>query len=218
MIVIPDVMDQDTLETLRAGLKDAPFVDGRTTAGPDAGKVKSNQQAEPDDPKVRELSLVTRQVLDRSALFQIYCRPAKLTGVMFNRYGVGDTYGMHVDEPVMGRGARLRTDFSYTLFLTDPETYEGGELTVAGLDGERSVKPKAGSLVIYSTGDLHRVQPVRSGERLAAVGWVQSLIRGNDERAILFELGRVRASLPTGDNRLVMDKVMGNLVRLWGEP
>ena len=217
MIVIADVLATDTVQTLQAGLKDVPFVDGRTTAGEDAGRVKSNQQAKADDPKVRELSMVVRQALDRSVLFQLYCRPAKLSGVMFNRYGVGDTYGMHVDEPVMGKDARMRTDFSYTLFLADPTTYEGGELTVAGHDGERTVKPRAGSLVVYSTGDLHRVQPVRSGERLAAVGWVQSLIRGSDERGILFDLGRVRSGLAAGDNRLILDKALGNLVRLWGE-
>jgi PKHD-type hydroxylase len=218
MIVITDVIDAKLLETLRTGLQQAPFADGKATAGVTAREVKSNQQADAADPKVKELAGLVRQALDRNTLFQAYTRPARLTGVMFNRYGVGDTYGMHVDEPVMGRGARMRTDFSYTLFLSDPESYEGGELTVAATEGARKAKPKAGSMVVYSTGDLHRVQPVTKGERLAAVGWVQSLIRGAQERAILFDLARVRTGMATGDSRLLLDKAIGNLVRLWGEP
>ena len=138
---------------------------------------------------------------------------------MFNRYGAGETYGMHVDDPVMGEGeARIRTDLSFTLFLSDPESYEGGALVIDGLDGEREVKLPAGSMLIYATGQLHRVVPVTAGERLACVGWVQSLIRRDDQRELLFDLARVRGAMARGEARLLLDKSLAQLIRMWGEP
>ena len=218
MILIDDVIDADQLQAIRVGLAQAPFHDGGATAGSTARKVKANQQADPENVEVRELGALVRRALDRNVAFQLHSRPARLSEVTFNRYRVGDTYGLHVDEPVMGRGARMRTDFSYTLFLSDPESYEGGELAVATGDGFRTAKPKAGTMALYLTGDLHRVQPVTRGERLAAVGWVQSMIRGMEQRAVLLDLTRLRGALPADDSRLLLDKAIGNLVRLWGEP
>ncbi len=115
-------------------------------------------------------------------------------------------------------GERLRTDVSFTLFLSDPATYEGGALLIDGLDGEREHRPAAGSAVLYDTGRLHQVTPVTSGERLAAVGWIQSLIRRPDQRELLFDLERVRATLPDGEPRLLTDRTIGNLQRMWAEP
>ncbi|MGZ8364497.1 MAG: PKHD-type hydroxylase, partial [Caulobacteraceae bacterium] len=102
-------------------------------------------------------------------------------------------------------------------FLSDPETYGGGELTLDGVEGERAIKGPAGSLLIYSTGALHRVAPVIDGERQAAVGWVQSQVRRPDQREILFDLSRLRTTTPEGEPRLLLDKSIGNLLRLWGE-
>jgi PKHD-type hydroxylase len=113
--------------------------------------------------------------------------------------------------------ARIRTDLSLTLFLSDPETYEGGSLVVEGLDGDRQAKLSAGSLVLYPTGALHEVEPVSSGVRLACVGWVQCLIRRPDQREILFDLARARADMPTGEARLTLDKSISALLRMWGE-
>ena len=215
MLTIADVLTAEDVARVREGLAAAPFVSGRKTAGSQARKVKQNLQADGADAKVQALSKFVRQALERHPVFSLYARPARWSGVMFSRYQGGDEYGFHVDDPVM---AGLRTDLSFTLFLADPETYEGGALLIDSLDGEREVKLSAGSAVLYPTGALHRVTPVTSGERLAAVGWIQSLIRRADEREILFDLGRTRASLPESDARLLLDKAIGNLVRLWGEP
>ena len=195
------------------------FSAGKRTARGAARAVKANQQADGSDPKVKALARFVRQALERHALFQLYVRPARWAPVMFNRYGPGETYGLHIDDPVMaGEEGRIRTDLSFTLFLSDPDSYEGGALVIDGPEGEREAKPPAGAMVVYSTGALHRVEPVTSGERLAAVGWLQSLIRRPDEREVLFDLGRVRAALPAGDEALLMDKAMAGLIRLWGEP
>ena len=165
------------------------------------------------------LGRFVRQAMERSGAFQIYARPARVSPILFNRYGAGERYGTHMDDAIMGEGeARLRSDLSFTLFLADPEAYEGGELVLEGTDGERAVKPAAGTLVVYSTGALHRVEPVTSGERLAAVGWIQSLVRRADQREILFDLARIRDSVPEGEPRLLMDRSIGNLLRLWAEP
>ena len=215
MLTIADVLAAEDVARVREGLAAAPFGDGKRTAGPAAKKVKANAQADGADAKVQALAKFVRDALERHPVFSLYARPARWSPVMFNRYRGGDAYGFHVDDPVMGE---VRTDLSFTLFLSDPETYEGGALLIDGLDGEREVKLSVGSLVLYPTGALHRVTPVTSGERLAAVGWIQSLIRRADEREILFDLGRTRASLPDGEARLTLDKAIGNLVRLWGEP
>lgn len=215
MLTIADVLAAEDVARVREGLAAAPFGDGKRTAGAAARKVKANAQADGADARVQALAKFVRDALERHPVFSLYARPARWSPVLFNRYRGGDAYGFHVDDPVMGE---VRTDLSFTLFLSEPETYEGGALLIDGLDGEREVKLSAGSLVLYPTGALHRVTPVTSGERLAAVGWIQSLIRRADEREILFDLGRTRASLPDGEARLTLDKAIGNLVRLWGEP
>lgn len=219
MLTIADVLEPEDVERVKAGLANAPFTDGKRTAGGDARRVKANRQTDGSDEGVQALTAFVRKALERNVVVKTYVRPARWSRLMFNRYGVGETYGLHVDDPMMGDGeTRLRTDLSFTLFLTDPDAYEGGELLIDGLDGERGVKLPAGGLVIYPTGALHRVTPVTKGERLACVGWAQSLIRRADEREILFDLSRVRASLGRNDARLVLDKSIAALVRLWGEP
>ncbi|HEX5776679.1 MAG TPA: Fe2+-dependent dioxygenase [Caulobacteraceae bacterium] len=215
MLTIADVLAAEDVTRVREGLAAATFGDGKRTAGAAAKKVKANAQADGGDPKVQALAKFVRDALARHPVFSLYARPARWSPVMFNRYLGGDAYGFHVDDPVMGE---VRTDLSFTLFLSDPNAYGGGALIVDGLDGEREVKLAAGSLVLYPTGALHRVTPVTSGERLAAVGWIQSLIRRADEREILFDLSRARASLPDSEARLTLDKAIGNLMRLWGEP
>ncbi len=219
MLQVQGALDPSQLERARAVLATAPFVDGKVTAGATARKVKSNQQAQSADERVQALAGSIREILEANSLFRSYVRPAKLSGLLFSRYGPGHEYGMHVDDPVMraGDGSRFRTDLSFTLFLADPESYEGGELLVENRAGARQVKLRAGGLVVYPSGALHRVNPVTRGERLACVGWVQSLIRREDQRETLFDLGRARASLPEGDVRLLVDKVASNLMRMWAD-
>ena len=220
MLTLIDVLGAEDVERVRTGLADAPFLDGKRTAGPAARKVKANVQADGGDRRVQALAAFVRGALERSEVFRLYARPARWSKLLFSKYGTGDAYGLHVDDAIMAAddGDRLRTDLSFTLFLSEPESYEGGALVLAGLDGEREVKLPAGGVVVYPTGVLHRVQPVTSGERLACVGWMQSLVRRGDERELLFDLGRVRASLPDGEARLLLDKSIGGLLRLWIAP
>lgn len=218
MLTLAAALEPEDIARIREGLSDAPWRDGRRTAGAVARKVKANAQADSDNPKVAALARFVREALERNEVFAAYARPARWSTLMFNRYGVGETYGTHMDDALMGpAGAKIRTDLSFTLFLSEPETYEGGELVVEGVEGERAVKLAAGDLVLYPTGALHRVAPVTGGERLACVGWIQSFIRRADEREILFDLARVRTGLSEGEARLLLDKASGNLLRLWGE-
>lgn len=219
MLTIADVLEPEDIKRVCEGLAKAVFLPGKRTASGEARKVKANRQAEGADPAVEALAAFVRKALDRHPIVQGYVRPARWSRLMFNRYGAGETYGMHVDDPMMGEpDGRLRTDLSFTLFLSDPASYEGGALVVDGLEGEREVKLPAGSLVIYATGQLHRVEPVTSGERLACVGWVQSLIRRDDQRELLFDLSRVRGAMGGSEARLLLDKSVAQLVRMWGEP
>ena len=220
MLTLVDVLDAEEAARICAGLGEAPFRDGKLTAGPAARKVKSNAQADSSDERVRSFAGVVRGALERSEVFRLYARPARWSKLLFSRYAPGDAYGMHADDATMAAedGGRLRTDLSFTLFLSPPDAYQGGALVVDGLDGEREVKLPAGGVVLYPTGALHRVEPVTAGERVACVGWIQSLVRRADERELLFDLGRVRASLPDGEARLLLDKSIGNLLRLWIAP
>ncbi|MBC6983213.1 Fe2+-dependent dioxygenase [Caulobacter sp. 17J80-11] len=220
MLILSDVLSREDVLRVREGLAEAPFQDGRLTAGPTARKVKSNTQADRNHASVQALTTFVRQALERHGLFTAYARPARWSRLLFSRYEPGQQYGLHTDDAVMGSdaGERMRSDMSFTLFLSDPDTYEGGALLLSGLDGEREVRPPAGSAVLYPTGQLHRVTPVTCGERLAAVGWIQSRVGRADQREILFDLHRVRATLPDDEGRLLLDKALGNLLRLWWEP
>lgn len=219
MLTIANILEAEDVARVREGLAKAPFQPGKRTAGGDARKVKANWQADGTHEGVQALAKFVRQALERHALFQTYVRPARWSKLMFNRYGVGETYGLHVDDPIMGDvEGRLRTDLSFTLFLSEPDSYDGGALVIDALDGEREVKLPAGAMVLYATGELHRVEPVTRGERLACVGWVQSLIRRPDQREALFDLARVRAAMGPGEARLLLDRTTAQLMRMWAEP
>jgi PKHD-type hydroxylase len=218
MLTLAGVLEPEDLTRLREGLAQAPWRDGKRTARGEARKVKANAQADGETPEVAAFARFVRQAIERHEVFRTYARPARWSAVMFNRYGPGEAYGLHNDDAMMGEGAgALRTDLSFTLFLSDPESYEGGALIVEGLDGEREVKLPAGAMALYPTGSLHRVAEVTAGERLAAVGWIQSHVRRAEEREILFDLARVRAALPESEARLILDKASGNLLRVWSE-
>lgn len=219
MIVLADVLSPDEVATVREGLAAAPFRDGRATAGAAARRVKDNEQARGDDPGVRALAGLVREALERHPVFTPLVRPARWSSLMFSRYSSGQHYGLHTDDAGMldEHGGALRTDLSFTLFLHDPDAYDGGALLVDGLDGEREFRPVAGSAVVYQTGQLHRVTPITRGERLACVGWIQSAVRRPDQRELLFDLERVALSQPPGEARLLLDKSLGNLLRMWVE-
>ncbi|WP_324506132.1 Fe2+-dependent dioxygenase [Brevundimonas sp.] len=218
MLTLAQVLNPEDVTRIRDGLAKVAFQDGKATAGPVARKVKKNQQAVGADPGAEPLRRFVREALMRHPVFSAYARPAVWSRIMFSRYGPGDAYGTHTDDAFMVSedGQRLRTDMSFTLFLSDPDSYEGGALQLDGLDGEREHRLAAGDAVIYATGQLHQVTPVTRGERLAAVGWIESLVRRNDQRELLFDLERVRAATPAGETRLLLDKSVGALLRQWG--
>ena len=146
-------------------------------------------------------------------------RPARWSNLIFSRYEPGHAYGTHVDDPMMtgDDGRRFRTDLSFTLFLSDPTTYSGGELVVEGRPTSSRAKLPAGGLLLYPSGDPHRVEPVTSGQRLACVGWVQSFVRRADQREVLFDLSRVKAAVDDPEVLLLTDKTLSNLMRMWAE-
>ena len=219
-MVLEGVLTPDELTHISTSLARAPFRDGRATAGSSARKVKVNEQARGDDPIVLELARGIKQALEGRSEFQASVRPVRWSGLMFSRYSEGHRYGLHTDDAAAydEQGVPLRTDVSFTIFLSDPTTYEGGELQIIGPLGDSSFKPPAGAAVIYPTGLLHEVTPITRGTRLACVGWVQSAFRSADQRELLFDLACARRETPEGHGRLLLDKGISNLIRMWAEP
>jgi PKHD-type hydroxylase len=217
-IVIGNVLDAADLETVIATLRRARFVDGRATAGFAARTVKNNTQADGTDRSLETVrKLVTERILGND-VFRLAVRPKALTPIMFSRYEPGMNYGSHVDDALM---SGLRTDVSFTLFLGDPASYDGGELVIETTSGEDTVKLDGGALVAYPTTTLHRVNEVTRGERLAAVGWARSFIRDGAQRELLFDLDTARRQLfacqgKTAEFDLV-SKSLANLMRMWAE-
>lgn len=223
MIVIENVLSPDVLAEVTKALAEMRWEDGRKTAGATARRVKQNQQADLTSrtgTKVRDMLLDT---VKRHPVVEAYARPLKFAPPLISRTGAGDTYGLHIDNPVMGKGdARIRTDLSFTLFLSPPENYEGGELEIETVFRTESVKLPAGSMVIYPSTELHRVVPVISGERYVFVSWIQSAIRDAAQRAILFDIANLKVGLarafPAGSPELLsLAKTEANLIRMWAD-
>ena len=217
-IVIGDILPPDDVKTVCGILKRARFVDGRETAGFGARLVKNNRQAEGSD---RSLETIRRLIAERilgNEVFRLAVRPKALSPLLFSRYDKGMHYGSHVDDALMGG---MRTDVSFTLFLSDPKSYDGGELTIESTSGEELFKLAAGSLVAYPATSLHHVTDVTRGARLAAVGWARSFIRDPARRELLFDLDTARRQMfsrvgksPEFD---LVSKSLANLVRMWAE-
>lgn len=218
LLCIVDVIDQAMVARLRAWLAQAMFADGRTTAGAEAREVKHNEQVDGTDPQLREMQDLVMDRLWDNALFMMATQPRTIRPPLFSRYVPGMDYGSHVDNVMMGG---IRTDISLTLFLSDPADYEGGELVIESAAGEQEFKLPAGSAVIYPTTALHRVAPVRRGQRLAAATWVRSLVRDSAAREILFDLETARhrlyAQLGKTPELDLLSKTQANLLRRWAE-
>jgi PKHD-type hydroxylase len=217
-IVIGNVLLAEEIETVRAALQHARFVDGRVTAGFAARRVKDNQQAEGSD---RSLGTIRKLVAERilgNEVFRLAVRPKALSSLLFSRYEVGMHYGSHVDDALMDG---MRTDVSFTLFLSDPTSYDGGELTIESAAGEETFKPAAGALVAYAATSLHRVADVTRGTRLAAVGWARSFVRDPARRELLFDLDTARRQLFAREGKSpefdLISKSFANLMRMWVE-
>jgi PKHD-type hydroxylase len=216
-IVIGHVLSAEEIAIVRAALARATFVDGRATAGFAARLVKNNRQAAND----RKLDTIRRLVAERilgNEVFRLAVRPKALTPILLSRYETGMNYGSHVDDALMDG---MRSDVSFTLFLSDPASYDGGELVIESSSGEDAVKLEAGSLVAYPSTTLHRVAPVTHGERLAAVGWARSFVRDAARRELLFDLDTARRAMFTEHGKTaqydLVSKSLANLLRMWVE-
>jgi PKHD-type hydroxylase len=218
MLVIEGVLSPTEAQVLRKAASSLAFEDGARSAGRFAREVKSNDQATATPERDAVLAMIER-ALAGNAVFRSAARPRALTPLILSRYRSGQTYGLHVDDAMMGG---LRTDLSFTLFLADPESYDGGALILEDHLESRSVKLAAGDLLLYPSTSLHRVEPVTRGERLAVVGWVQSLIRQASQREILFDLDQTIETVHAAERKsAVFDrlaKTRSNLIRMWAEP
>ncbi len=221
MVVIEQMLNAQEVGEFRTRLAAVPWLDGRGTAQGMAADVKNNAQADPADADVRSLANALLARFGQHPRFTAAALPHRIFPPCFNRYREGETYGFHVDAAIMripGTPDVLRSDVSATLFLSAPEDYEGGELVIQTHFGEHLVKPAAGSIVVYPSSSLHRVNPVTRGERLAAITWMQSLVPGSDVRATLYELDQAIQSLlaagtATREQLDALHHVYHNLVR-----
>jgi PKHD-type hydroxylase len=217
ILSIANVLSEVDLAAVRASLANASFADGAETAGWSARLVKSNEQAG-DSPQVEGLRALIEARLIEHPVFALATRPKAIVGPLFSRYRPGHAYGLHVDNALIDG---VRTDVSFTLFLSDPASYDGGELVIDQPSGEEAFKLPAGSLVAYPATTLHRVAPVTRGERLAAAGWVRSHLREAAHRELLFDLETARLRLFEREGKTpeadLLAKCAANLMRLWCE-
>lgn len=217
MLPIQGILSQEQVEQLRGRLAAITYQDGKADTSWKYIDVKNHHQAEQEN--TGDLQRLVQEALLANFQFRIYAWPAKWARMGFSRYGANEYYGRHVDSWTQGAGdgGAIRRDLSFTIFLSDPESYEGGELVLERLDGPLSLKLPAGSIFIYSTGFVHQVMPVRSGERHVCVGWLQSRLRNEEQRNLIYELSLVHANSPKGELELLLDKSISTLMRMWGD-
>jgi PKHD-type hydroxylase len=225
LVAIPDLLSPDEAAAMRQALEAAPWVDGRATAGHQSAEVKHNLQIEEGTPLAHGLGERVLAALGRSGTFISAVLPFRVFPPLFNRYDPGMDFGAHVDNAIRqirGTPHRIRTDVSCTLFLTPPEEYEGGELIVQDTYGEQRVKLPAGHAVVYPATSLHRVEPVRRGSRISSFFWIQSMVRDDTQRRLLYDLdsaiAAAGADLPPGHEAVVaLTGTYHNLLRQWAE-
>ncbi len=224
LFTIPNLLTPAELTHLRTRLSEADWVDGKVTAGYQAQQVKQNAQIPENSPVSRELGDIVLAALARSPLFISAALPLRVFPPMFNSYAGGQTFGAHVDTAIRqlaSTGQRIRTDLSATLFLTPPEDYNGGELDIHDTYGLHSIKLPAGSLVLYPATSLHAVRPVTRGARVSSFFWLQSMIRDEAQRTILYDLDtaiqQLATDVPNHSANLKLTATYHNLLRQWSE-
>jgi PKHD-type hydroxylase len=223
LLQIPDVLSNEQIEQARSLLDSADWVDGRVTAGRQSALAKDNMQLPEDHPVARQLGEIILAELQGNPLFISAALPARVFPPLFNRYGGGQWFGNHVDNAIRQAmtGLRIRTDLSCTLFLAEPEEYDGGELVIEDTYGVQSVKLPAGHMVLYPATSLHHVRPVTRGVRLASFFWLQSMIRDDGQRTLLFDLDtaiqRLTMDVPQHPANVQLTAVYHNLLRQWAE-
>ncbi len=225
LICVPDVLSKSEVAEFRSVMDDATWEDGRSTAGAQSAMVKNNEQLPPDGLLPRRLGDHVIRTLVANPLFVSAAIPRHIFPPLFNRYGVGHRFGVHVDNAVRGdqlTGTRIRTDLSVTLFLSEPDEYDGGELVVEDYYGSHEVKLPSGHLVLYPASSLHTVTPITRGVRVASFFWLQSMIRDAHARSMIFDLDTAIQGLVErlGRNDAEVVKLTGiyhNLIRYWAE-
>jgi len=222
--VFPNVLDATQVAAARRALAEARWIDGRATAGHQSALAKDNMQVAADDPVALELGDVILEALAKNPAFVAAALPSKVFPPLFNRYAGGQSFGTHVDNAIRqvpGTPHRVRTDLSMTLFLSEPDEYEGGELVIAQPLGEHSIKLPAGHAILYVGSTLHGVRPVTRGERLASFFWIQSMVRDAGERSILFDLDqaiqRLSVEAPDSACGVQLVGVYHELLRRWAD-
>ncbi|HTP35203.1 MAG TPA: Fe2+-dependent dioxygenase [Candidatus Acidoferrales bacterium] len=224
IIPIADLLSAQQVKQARDILDSAEWVDGRVTAGHQSTRVKDNVQLPESSEAARTLRELVLGALGQSALFISAALPLEVFPPLFNRYSGGQSFGTHVDNAIRqvpGSGRRIRTDLSATLFFADPDEYEGGELVVEDTYGAQSIKLPAGHMILYPASSLHHVRPVTGGARLASFFWIQSMVRDDGRRTILFDLDvaiqRLSADYPDHPAAVQLTGVYHNLLRQWAE-
>ena len=225
LITVPNVLSPDQVKHCRAVLDAADWVDGRVTAGYQGIRVKDNVQLPEGSIAARELGDLVLSALERNPLFISAALPSVVYPPMFNRYQTGQHFGAHIDNAlrlIPGTGRKIRTDVSATLFLADSSEYDGGELQIEDAYGTHSVKLPAGDMVLYPSTSLHRVTPVTRGMRVASFFWIQSMVRDDGQRTLLFDMDnaiqRLNATNADETARTALVGCYHNLLRQWGEP
>jgi PKHD-type hydroxylase len=224
LLNIPDVLSAEQAAQALQALEQAEWVDGRVTAGHQSAKAKDNMQVPEHHPAARKVGEVVLEALSKHPMFISAALPLKVFPPLFNRYQGGQSFGTHVDNAirqVTGTSHKIRTDLSATLFLTPPDQYDGGELTVEDTYGVHSIKLPAGHLVLYPSTSLHHVKPVTRGVRISSFFWIQSMVRDDGQRALLFDLDlgiqRIGRDYPNHPSTVQLTGVYHNLVRQWAE-
>ncbi|PZO10407.1 MAG: Fe2+-dependent dioxygenase [Lysobacteraceae bacterium] len=222
ILTLPELITPDELALIKRLVSRAEFTDGKATASKLLRKSKNNQQIPSHHPVMTEINAVVMQALGRCDTFMSAAQPRRAASMLVSRYRPGMGYGLHVDAPIMGEPNHVRSDVSFTLFLDEPDTYQGGELAFETGSGETAFKLPARSAICYSTGQLHRVRPVEQGERMAVVGWVQSLVRDPAIRELLHDMS-VASDLLVGQEDAsraleLINKSYFNLLRRHAEP
>jgi PKHD-type hydroxylase len=224
LVRIPQVLSAQEVKDCRKALETAEWSDGKATAGYLSSRVKDNVQVPEGHPVARRLGDMILDALDKNQLFISAALPLKVVPPLFNRYAGGQQYGGHVDgavRPVFGTPHRVRTDLSATIFLSEPSEYDGGELVVQDLLGESRIKFPAGDMVLYPGTSVHRVEPVTRGARVAAFFWIQSMVREDAKRDLLFQidtsLQQLGRDVPDHASVVQLMGVYHNLLRLWSD-
>jgi PKHD-type hydroxylase len=226
LLQIPDILDGSQVAHFRARLQQAQWADGRVTAGHQSARAKDNLQLPEDGPVARELGALVQQALAANSTFFSAALPRRIYPPLFNRYAGGQSFGFHVDNAVRydrsdGTAQPVRTDLSATLFLSSPDEYDGGELVIEDTYGVQRVKLPAGHLVLYPGTSLHQVTPVTRGERLASFFWIQSMLREDGQRRLMFDLDlsirRLTRDLPEHPSLVQLTGIYHNLLRGWAD-